>query len=101
NSPSTFIQAQQGQMKQGLDNFQRSKEVDPGNLLLRKQDVLTLTELKLIDSIEVAAPEIELINSLNLKKKTKDMLTNMVIENIRENRRDYKIFTNGSWLRLK
>ncbi|CAG8750169.1 35899_t:CDS:2, partial [Gigaspora margarita] len=50
---------------------------DQKNLLLRKKCVESLSEHKLIDLIEIAEMEIELINGLNLEKETKDMLSSM------------------------
>ncbi|CAG8854513.1 18851_t:CDS:1, partial [Gigaspora margarita] len=47
------------------------------DLLLRRKFVESPLKHKLIDSIEIAEMEIELINGLNLKKETKDMLSSM------------------------
>ncbi|CAG8847672.1 22547_t:CDS:2, partial [Gigaspora margarita] len=47
------------------------------DLLLQRKYVGSPSEHKLINSIEIAEMEIELINGLNLEKETKDMLSSM------------------------
>ncbi|CAG8751574.1 2559_t:CDS:2, partial [Gigaspora margarita] len=65
------------------------------DLLLKRQHVESPSELKLIDLIEIAKIEIELINGLNLKKETKDMLSSFHKEetHIRDNKRYYIQYT--------